>query len=313
VTEKRLATDSQINREKKIVDQRKLKKQIQPEQLKELDRDLRFHPSRVETPKVLSRAQVDSFNRNGYVKGISIFDGDEIDEQRRFFNHILGQTIEVGGSSYAIKSAHIKYGKVYDTLTHPRIVACIKDLLGEEVIGWGSHYFCKLPGDPKVVSWHQDASYWPLTPSKAITVWLAIDDADIENACMRFISGSNHHGHLTYHLSEETENNVLNQTVEGVEQFGEPVDVELEAGQISMHSDLLLHSSGANLSQRRRCGLTLRYCTPDVRALADFGWGEEGVVISGRDPEGHWGNPVRPKKDFVPNNENLTDCEANFR
>jgi len=40
----------------------------------------------------------------------------------------------------------------------------------------------------------------------------------------------------------------------------------LTAGQMSIHSDLLLHGSGANESDRRRCGLTLRYCTADVRA-----------------------------------------------
>ena len=56
------------------------------------------------------------------------------------------------------------------------------------MIAWGSHFFCKMPGDGKRVSWHQDASYWPLTPSKAVTVWLAIDDADAENACMRLHS-----------------------------------------------------------------------------------------------------------------------------
>ena len=291
-----------------MVDQRKFKKSVGPEQLEKLDRDLTFYPSRVTEPKVLSREQVEAFNRNGYIKGIQIFDEEEIGEQRRFFDDILAQTLAVGGSSYALSSAHIKYGKVYDTLTHPRIVACIRDLLGEEVIAWASQYFCKLPGDPRVVSWHQDASYWPLTPSRAITAWLAIDDADTENACMRFVSGSHHHGHLTYHLSEEAENNILNQTVEDVEQFGDPVDVELKAGQISIHSDLLLHSSGPNPSERRRCGLTLRYCTPDVRALGDFGWGGEGIVIGASDPEGHWGNPARPANDYAVSSETLTEA-----
>ena len=56
----------------------------------------------------------------------------------------------------------------------------MKDILGENVIGWGSHFFCKMPHDGKKVAWHQDASYWPLTPTKTCTVWLAIDDTDAE-------------------------------------------------------------------------------------------------------------------------------------
>ena len=110
--------------------------------------------------------------------------------------------LAAGGDSYSISTAHLKYGRVYDLLTDPRIVACVRDLLGDNVIGWGSHFFCKMPHDGKAVAWHQDASYWPLTPSKAVTVWLAIDDADRENACMRFIAGSHHRGHLTYRPSD---------------------------------------------------------------------------------------------------------------
>jgi len=181
---------------------------------------------------------------------------------------------------------------VYDLLAHPRIVACVRDLLGEDVIGWGSHFFCKMPGDGKRVSWHQDASYWPLTPSKAVTAWLAIDDATVENACMRYIPRTHMLGHLTYTLSEDDDSNVLNQTVEGAESLGEPVNVALRAGEISLHSDLLLHGSEANRSSRRRCGLTLRYCPADVRA--GLGWNAKGVVVSGKDAARHWANPARP-------------------
>ena len=109
---------------------------------------------------------------------------------------------------------------------------------------------------------------------------------------MRYIAGSHHLGHLTYALSENDEANVLNQTVEGVEKLGEPVNVELRAGEISLHSDLLLHGSEANVSARRRCGLTLRYCPADVRA--GLGWNAKGVIVSGNDDSGHWGNAGRP-------------------
>ena len=48
-----------------------------------------------------------------------------------------------------------------------------------------------------------------MSPSRTATVWLAIDDADVEKACMRFIPHSHHYGYLTYHLSGEDENNNL--------------------------------------------------------------------------------------------------------
>jgi non-haem Fe2+, alpha-ketoglutarate-dependent halogenase len=265
------------------------------DELQQIERDLRFHPSTVGDPRTLQPAQVEAFNRDGYVKGLRIFSSEEMVEHRAYLDALLARVLAEGGSSYSISTAHLKYGKVYDLLTHPRIVRCVTDLLGENVVGWGSHYFCKMPRDGKAVHWHQDASYWPLTPSRAVTVWLAIDDADVENACMRFIPGSHHYGHLTYHLTEETEDAVLNQKVENAEQFGAPVDVELKAGEISMHTDLLLHGSAPNRSDRRRCGLTLRYCAADVRA--GMGWNAKGVLVSGADPTGHWVNPARPEQD----------------
>jgi hypothetical protein len=268
---------------------------IGQDELTAVPRDLRFHPSAVTHPKTLTRAQVEAFNRDGYVKGIRIFDAAEIAEHRRYFDALLARVLAEGGNSYSISTAHLKYGRVYDLITHPRIVAHVRDILGEDVVGWGAHFFCKMPHDGKKVSWHQDASFWPMTPSKTVTVWLAIDDADTGNACMRFIPGSHHFGHMTTHLTEDAEHDVLDQVVENAEQFGEPVDVELRAGEISMHTDLLLHGSNANDSDRRRCGLTLRYCTTDVRA--HMGWNGKGVLVSGADPSGHWANPPRPVED----------------
>lgn len=265
------------------------------EELQQVERDLQFHPSPVTDPQALTPEQVEAFNRDGYLKGFRIFSEAEMAEHRAYFDRLLEQVMAAGGSSYSISTAHLKHGKVYDILTHPRILALVKDLLGENVVAWGSHYFCKMPKDGKVVNWHQDASYWPLTPSKAVTVWLAIDDADPENANMRYLAGTHHYGHLTYRLTEDGEEAVLNQVVENVEQFGEPINVQLKAGECSIHSDLLLHGSEANTSDRRRCGLTLRYCAADVRAGLD--WNQKGVIVSGSDPSGHWANHPRPEQD----------------
>ncbi len=257
-----------------------------------LNRDLRFYPTLNDSPRFLTKEQVRSFNDRGYVTPLEIYAPDEIARIRGYFDDLLSRVLQSGGDSYSISSAHMKYGPVHDILTNPKIVDYVSDLLGENVIGWGSHFFCKMPGDGKAVAWHQDASYWPLSPSKAVTVWLAIDDADEENACMKFIAGSHHHGHMTYRPSDSQDHNVLNQTIDNAEQYGEIVWNPLPAGWASIHSDLLLHGSEVNRSQRRRCALTLRYCAADVHAA--LGWNEKGVLVRGKDASGHWANVARP-------------------
>lgn len=262
-------------------------------ELATLERSLQFHPSETTTPGVLSAEQIQTFNEAGYLTSLDVYRDAEIAHIRSTFDELLARVTAESGNSYSISSAHLSHGFAYDILTEPRIVAYVRDLLGDDIIGWGSHFFCKMPHDGKTVSWHQDASYWPLSPSKTVTVWLAVDDADIENACMRFMAGSHWKGHLTYRPSTPEDHNVLTQTVENPEQYGEERTNCLKAGQISIHSDLLLHGSEANESDRRRCALTLRYCTPDVRAKE--GWNAKGVVVSGHDPSGHWANPPRPE------------------
>lgn len=257
-------------------------------------RDLSFHPCTNPAPKVLTPEQVARFNRDGYLKPFRIFSDAEVADLRAYFDRLLAEYVAAGKDSYSVSSAHLRHGRVWDVLTNPRVVAVVSDLLGPSVVAWGSHFFCKMPNDGKTVSWHQDASYWPLTPSKAVTVWLAIDAADRGNAAMRYIPGTHVLGHLTYTLGEQDATNVLNQTVPDVEKYGEPVYVELKAGEAAVHSDLLLHGSEANTSTRRRCGLTLRFTPGDVRAY--MGWDQKGVVVTGEKPE-HWGNRPRPNEE----------------
>ena len=258
----------------------------------EIDRDLKFFPVENTSPQTLTTDQIASFNRNGYLMPLEAFTEEEISVYRSLFDNVLAQALAEGRDSYSISTAHLAYGEVYDILSHPKIVRYVTDLLGNDVVGWGSHFFCKMPRDGKNVSWHQDASYWPLTPSKTVTVWLAIDDADVENACMQFIPASHHDGHLPYRTSDASENNVLDQTVDDISMYPDPVYVELRAGHLSMHNDLLLHGSNANESDRRRCGLTLRYCAADV--MAYMGWNKKGVVVSGTANPSLWPGANRP-------------------
>ena len=263
------------------------------EEIATVERDIRFFPTMNPNPDVLGADQVDAWNQDGYLAPLDVLDAKEADDYRSYFDRLLSEALAAGRDSYSISSAHLKHDRVWDLLHHPNIVGPIRDLLGEDVIGWGAHFFCKLPGDGKRVDWHQDCSYWPLTPTKAITAWLAIDDADPENGCMEVFAGSHTFGLIDFVDSDATAGNVLDQTVAHPEQYGRLLATPLRAGQMSIHSDLLLHGSLPNESARRRCGLTLRYCPADVTAYLD--WNQKGVVVSGSADERSWPGAARPQ------------------
>ncbi len=262
------------------------------EEMQTLDRDLVFRPASKETAQTLTSVQVDFFNQNGYLLPLPLFDSQEIAGFRQHFDKILEKTLSQGGDSYSIVDPHLTDRSLYDLMFDTRIVAYIKDLVGPDIVCWSSHFFCKLPHDDTQVAWHQDAYYWPFTPASTVSVWLAIDDADRDNACMEFVSGSHRIGSIPHRLSRVEEKNVLRVTVDGIETHGKIVDVTLRAGQISLHADTLLHGSGANQSDRRRCGLTLRYGDANMQNLKD--WAKNGVMICGKDGRAQWGNPKRP-------------------
>ena len=146
--------------------------------------------------------------------------------------------------------------------------------------------------------WHQDASFWKLSPARTVTVWLAIDDVSAENAAMRFIPGSHDKGAIA--TSEMGAASVFHKGIENAERFGAPVSNALRAGQISLHADMLIHGSLPNLSDRRRCGLTLRYCPPEVRMIdEDWARGVEAIIARGADDSGHWRHHPRPENDDI--------------
>ena len=260
------------------------------------ERDLSFAPVANENPQRLTREQLDFYNEQGYVFPVAIYSEAESSANRQYFDMLLREmnAYRDGRDSYAINGYHMRCQGLWDIVTEPRILDYVEAIVGPNIIAWGTHFFCKMPHDPKVVPWHQDASYWPLSPARTMTVWLAIDDADIENAAMQFIPGTHRLGPLDWKNTEKPA--VLHQEIINIGQYGQPVADELKAGEISLHADMLAHGSTPNYSNRRRCGLTIRYCPPEVRPLNPM-WSQQAVLCRGEDTSGHWANVPRPDGD----------------
>jgi hypothetical protein len=260
-------------------------------------RDLSFRPVVNPNPKRLTPRQIEFFNEQGYIKPIRIFDEAGAASNRFYFDRLLDtmRAMKDGrDGSYAINGYHVCCEGLWDIVTNPVILDYVEDLIGPNIIAWGSHFFCKQPNDPKHVPWHQDASYWPLTPARTVTVWLAIDDADIENSAMLFLPGTHRNGPLAWEQTEKPA--VLHQEIVNVAQYGHPVADELKAGEMSLHADMLAHGSTPNTSDRRRCGLTIRYCPPIVQGV-DPGWTKQAVICRGADASGKWLHNPRPVGD----------------
>lgn len=265
--------------------------------------DLSFQPADAAAARVLDQSQIAFYNREGYLKPFRVFDAAQAHANRIYFDDLLAamKLMNDGRDTYAINGYHSRCEGIHRIVTHPDILDLVQDIIGPDIVCWGTHFFCKMPRDPKAVPWHQDASYWPFTPARTVTVWLAIDDADVANACMHVIPRTHVMGHLAWKPTRQDA--VLNQEIPDVQTLGSPVPIELAAGEISLHADMIVHGSTPNRSDRRRCGLTMRYCPPTVSSSKPD-WQANAILCRGKDPTGAWGFPPAPRgNDLSPRNK----------
>jgi hypothetical protein len=150
-----------------------------------------------------------------------------------------------------------------------RLLDVAEAFIGPDIALFASHYIAKPPRDGQPVLWHQDGAYWPLDPMEVVTLWLALDDTDAENGCMRVIPRT-HRTDLQEMKRRKDVQSVLGSAIEDdfVDE-SQAVDVVLKAGDVSIHHPNLIHGSNANTSDRWRRGLTIRYIPTSTRITSE--------------------------------------------
>ena len=243
---------------------------------------------------------VHDWESQGYLTRLDILTDADVQAYRSRFDELESNE----GKSKAeigLIDRHFDTKFVWELATHGTILNHVQRTIGPDVLLLATHFFCKYPsrGD-KFVAWHQDVTYWGLEPPFAITAWLAIDDADQENGCMRVIPGSQL-GEILDHGKSCKAGNLLsiNQEIaDSAVNAESAVDIVLKAGQMSLHHGKLIHGSNPNRSNRRRCGLTLRFVPPTVKQVKSnsTGGGWNPVLVCGEDRYHHF--ELRPRPSF---------------
>ena len=157
-------------------------------------------------------------------------------------------------------------------VTDDRLVDIAAQFLGSNVAMFAAHYIAKKPDIGQAVQWHQDGSYWPLEPMDVTTLWVAGTGSTVANGCMRVLPGT--HTKRLLKRSEmvdlDPDKYVLNVGIHPDQiDDADAVDIELEAGDISIHHPNIIHGSNANTSDQWRVGLTLRYIPTSTRVTTD--------------------------------------------
>lgn len=121
---------------------------------------------------------------------------------------------------------------------------------------------------------HQDGYYFMLDPNEAVTMWLALDEVDEENGCVRYLPGSHKRG-----IRPHSRTTTLGFS-QGISDYGDEDRaaedaIHAQPGDILVHHSLTVHRANGNTSSTRsRMALGLvyysRYAREDTERKAEY-------------------------------------------
>jgi non-heme Fe2+,alpha-ketoglutarate-dependent halogenase len=245
--------------------------------------------------KTLTEDAVRRYGDTGYLAPIRVLSSGEAVGLRGKL-----EAFESGAGPLAGKlrqKSHLLFTWLNDLIRHERILDAVEDIIGPDILCWGTSFFIKEPRNPSFVSWHQDSTYWGLEPADIVTAWIALSDSTTENGAMRVVPGSHTMAQVP-HRDTFRPDNLLSRGQEIL------VDVDdaqartlvLEAGEMSLHHVRLIHGSEPNPSGSRRIGFAIRYLPTYVRQVA--GAHDWATLVRGVDRYGNFELEQRPDADM---------------
>jgi len=219
----------------------------------------------------LAPAQVNDYNRDGYVIIRGFLQKEEVDKlytiaieddtMRKHSFDLNDQT----GKKTKLALWYTPGNDAYGLLTKSnRIIASVDKLMqGDSAV---CHFHSKLmQKEPKVGGaweWHQDYGYWYknefLLPDQMMSVMVAITEANKKNGCLQVIKGSHQMGRIEHGFAGE-QVGASQHYVDLALKTMDLVYVELMPGDALFFHSNLLHRSEANLSDNSRWSLISCY------------------------------------------------------
>jgi phytanoyl-CoA hydroxylase len=226
------------------------------------------------------------FDRDGYVVIRGFLNATEVaalqQELDRYVN-VVAPTLPSTDVMYEDKQnpqtlkqlARIRQHDAYfaDLIEQSKWAGLAEILLADGVVPQELEWFNKPPVIGKPTPPHQDGYYFMLEPNEAVTMWLALDDVDESNGCMRYIPGSQNQGMRPHGRTQ-----VLGFS-QGITDFGDAdraaeAPIRAKPGDLLVHHSMTVHRAEGNPSNRHRRSLGFVYyaarAQQDAKTLADY-------------------------------------------
>ncbi len=144
----------------------------------------------------------------------------------------------------------------------------LAEIVGKPVVLLFDQIFLKPPRHGSAKPYHQDNAYFRCHPDdEVITAWIALDDVDEANGCLRYIDGSHRLSILTHHEIAGEKYNLMPDSAD-IDLARESL-APVKKGGVVLHHSKALHTSHANTSDRWRRAYATHWATADVVSEVD--------------------------------------------
>jgi ectoine hydroxylase-related dioxygenase (phytanoyl-CoA dioxygenase family) len=268
---------------------------------------------------VISKENVAFYADHGYLIAPELISNDEINElkketaaifrgERGYVEGMLGveeneTDSDVLKKYVAIHFPHKISPLIYDSLSQKRVVDVLVNIVSANVKCMQSMLFVKGPGKAGQ-SWHQDEYYIPTRDRSLTGVWIAIDDATVENGCLWIIPGRP--GYMMRRVKNDSNEYADVDTIDVSHNSEESIPVEVKSGSVVFFNGYTLHSSRRNkTTDCFRTALVNHY----MSAESMLPWDQDGkldptedlrdiVMVAGQDPY-EWKGIVDANKPYL--------------
>lgn len=219
----------------------------------------------------LSQDQIDQYRDQGFIVIDGFLEAEELESWRSATDAAVAQRLANNPENSNQRDPDAFYAQVFTqcqrlAYSHDGMKALIFDeRLGQVAAGlagvdgiriWHDQALIKPPyGNP--TGFHLDDPFWSFYSEDAISIWIALDDATVENGCLWYLPGT--HRRARFELTPIDEN--LGGIFKAYPEWRqvEAIPAACSAGSVVFHNGLIAHGAGANMTPRARRAMTCAY------------------------------------------------------
>ena len=206
------------------------------------------------------------FRKQGFEVFENILDKDELSLLQSCCDALLSEPVDDGGqgdihkiglgsSRRFLSHRHTDFPKLEAFLLGPKMAKIIQSLGIDEAMLFNEQFVVKGSGQGARFAWHQDGAYVGFEHRPYVTVWIALDDANLDNGCLYILPRNLENENYLEPHEWQDDSNELN----GYSGTERGLPLICKAGTVVAFSSLTLHSSGTNNTRHPRRAYVTQY------------------------------------------------------